>query len=290
MTVVRSYLTLMRPANVATALADVIAGAAIAGPGRPPGALAWLLGATASLYAGGVVLNDFFDRRLDAVERPERPIPSGRVPAAHAAAFGGLLLTLGVLLASRAGTTAAAVALSVALLVLSYDAVVKPLRVLGPLNMGACRGVNLLLGMAAVPGAIAMHWHVALLPVIYIGSVTALSRGEVHGGRHDVGIGGFTMMGLVVLVLASKAVVSGPNAMLSGALTAVLAWRVLPPFWRASRDNGPAAIRAAVMAGVLSLVLLDAALAAIYAEPVYAVAAVALGVVASWLARAFAVT
>jgi hypothetical protein len=51
-------------------------------------ALPWLVGATMCLYAGGVVLNDFFDRRLDAIERPERPIPSRRVSAASAAALG----------------------------------------------------------------------------------------------------------------------------------------------------------------------------------------------------------
>ena len=73
----RGYLELVRPANVATALADVLAGYAVAGLGNP--GLGWLLLSTACLYAGGVVLNDVFDRDLDRIERPERPIPSGRV-------------------------------------------------------------------------------------------------------------------------------------------------------------------------------------------------------------------
>ena len=71
---IRPYLELMRPANVATALADVLAGYAVAGLGNPR-ALPWLLLSTACLYAGGVVLNDFFDRDVDRLERPERPIP-----------------------------------------------------------------------------------------------------------------------------------------------------------------------------------------------------------------------
>ena len=77
----RGYLELLRPPNVMTAVADVLAGYAVAGLSNWA-ALPWLLGATACLYAGGVVLNDFFDRHLDARERPERPLPSGRVPAA----------------------------------------------------------------------------------------------------------------------------------------------------------------------------------------------------------------
>ena len=73
----RGYLELVRPPNVATAVADVLAGYAIAGLGHPS-RLAWLLLATAALYAGGIVFNDYFDRALDAAERartadPQRP-------------------------------------------------------------------------------------------------------------------------------------------------------------------------------------------------------------------------
>src|SRR5947208_8717609 len=92
-----------------TAVADVLAGGAVAGLGHS-GRLRWLIGATACLYAGGVVLNDFFDRDLDARERPERPLPSGRVPPAHAAALGTGLLIGGIALAFGANATAGAVA------------------------------------------------------------------------------------------------------------------------------------------------------------------------------------
>src|SRR5215213_5958422 len=62
----RAVLQLLRPANVATALADVLAGFALAGLGNRS-ALPWLLLATAALYAGGIVLNDVFDRELDRI-------------------------------------------------------------------------------------------------------------------------------------------------------------------------------------------------------------------------------
>jgi hypothetical protein len=74
---------------------------AVAGLGNAR-ALPWLAGASACLYAGGVVLNDFFDRKVDVVERPERPLPSGRVPPAHAAWLGSVLLSLGILSAGMA--------------------------------------------------------------------------------------------------------------------------------------------------------------------------------------------
>ena len=32
-------------------------------------------------YVGGMYLNDYFDRAIDARERPERPIPAGDISA-----------------------------------------------------------------------------------------------------------------------------------------------------------------------------------------------------------------
>jgi len=82
--VLRGYLRLARPANLPTAAADIFAGAAIAGIisySEPISMsympLVYLVFSTIFLYAGGVALNDVFDYELDAVERPERPIPSG---------------------------------------------------------------------------------------------------------------------------------------------------------------------------------------------------------------------
>ena len=77
--------------NVFTAASNVIAGFLIAsGQWSPAVVLATLIAASACLYAAGMVLNDAFDAELDARERPERPIPSGRIArrAAFAAGWG----------------------------------------------------------------------------------------------------------------------------------------------------------------------------------------------------------
>jgi 4-hydroxybenzoate polyprenyltransferase len=80
------YLQLVRPPNLVTA--DVTAGYAAAGMPAPLG----LVVATVGLYGGGVVLNDVFDARCDAVERPERPIPGGHASQRLAALQGSVLL------------------------------------------------------------------------------------------------------------------------------------------------------------------------------------------------------
>ncbi len=282
-----AYLTLARPANVVTALADGLAGAAAAGS---VAGLPWLLPATAALYAGGVVLNDVLDAALDARERPERPIPSGRAGRTGAAALGAGLLALGLLLAALASAASLAVAAGIVAAVLLYDAWAKHRPLAGPLTMGLCRGLNLLLGVSAVPAALAVLWPLALIPIAYIAAITAISRGEVHGGGRRLG---WLAVGLVaaVLVALTTVALAGPQpAWAVLPFVALFAGRVLPPFVRAAHAPRPALIGAAVRAGVLSLILLDAALAAAFAGPLYGAAVLALWPVSLWLARLFAVT
>jgi 4-hydroxybenzoate polyprenyltransferase len=286
----RGYVELMRPANVATALADVLAGFAVSGLTNV-GALPWLLVSTACLYAGGVVLNDWFDREIDARERPERPIPSGRVAPAAAARLGFALLAAGVLAATLATRAAGFVAGATAGAILLYDGWSKRHPAVGPVNMGLCRALNLLLGVAATPSRLADAWPLALLPWTYITGVTALSRGEVHGGRR--GVAGFALisLGLVVLALLGLAFQARGAALAVGtALTIALAWRVLPAFWQAYRTPGPAPIRRAIRAGVLSLVFLDAVIGTAYGGALYGGFILVTAIVAGSLARMFPVT
>ena len=76
----RDLAELVRAPAALSVPGDVVAGAAAAGaPLRhAPG----LAGASVLLYWAGMAANDWADRALDAVERPERPIPSGRIPPA----------------------------------------------------------------------------------------------------------------------------------------------------------------------------------------------------------------
>jgi hypothetical protein len=283
-----AYLELLRPANVATSLADVLAGYAAAGRPNTPDLLV-LLVATACLYAGGVVLNDYFDRDLDRMERPERPIPSGRVAPEAAARLGGALLAAGIVIAAAATTAAGAVAAATAAAVLLYDAWGKRQTLLGPLNMGLCRGLNLMLGVAAAPAALGSAWPLAILPMTYIAAVTAVSRGEVHGGRR--GIAAFALISLnLVLIALVWLSLQGASPWWAALLTLTLGWRVLPPFWAVYQQPDPGRIRRAVRAGVLSLVLLDAVIGATYAGPLYSLLILATALVAGFLARAFAVT
>ncbi|MFC6093512.1 UbiA family prenyltransferase, partial [Saccharothrix lopnurensis] len=135
--------------------------------------------ASAALYWSGMALNDWADRELDAVERPERPVPSGRVSADRALAVAGGLGALGLALAAVAGgRRSLGTAGALAGAVWAYDTVLKDTPA-GPLAMAACRGLDVLLG--APPGGVRDALPAASVLAAHTLGVTVLSRGEVHG-------------------------------------------------------------------------------------------------------------
>ena len=75
---------LVRLPAVLTVPGDVFLGAAAAGWPEGRGAALGIGSGSALQYLAGMALNDYADREVDAVERPHRPIPSGRVTAGFA--------------------------------------------------------------------------------------------------------------------------------------------------------------------------------------------------------------
>jgi 4-hydroxybenzoate polyprenyltransferase len=180
----------------------------------------------------------------------------------------------------------AAIAVSAA----SYDAWAKHSRIAGPAAMGLCRGLNLLLGVSASQPALAGHWPLAIIVVLYIAGVTVMSQGEVHGGGQSRGLAATALVGTAAILSVFPAFAIGHGRIVASSFAALLLWRTGPVFLRAWRTGLPGDVRMAVRTGVLSLVLLDAALAAAYAGMIYAVGIIVVSLAAGRLARAFAVT
>ncbi|MEJ8671746.1 UbiA family prenyltransferase [Streptomyces sp. MS1.AVA.1] len=73
-----------------------------------------------------MALDDYADATVDSVERPERPVPSGRVPRRTALAVAGGLTAAGLGLAAAAGgRRSVGAALPLAGLVWAYDLKLK---------------------------------------------------------------------------------------------------------------------------------------------------------------------
>ncbi|MHC5858986.1 UbiA-like protein EboC [Nostoc sp.] len=299
----RGYLELMRPANIVTAWADILVGFAASGSGiiftklingeasfavLIP--LGWLLLATTGLYGGGIVFNDVFDAELDAKERPNRAIPSGRVSRQNATLLGSILFAIGIIAAFQLSWLSAAIAIFITLSCLLYNSLAKHHPFFGPLNMGLCRGSNLLLGVSAVPEIIGERWYLALIPVLYIAAITAISQGEVHGGKKITGVLALLLIAIVLTAVLALGLLGEYTAIAALPFAVFLAIRILPNFIKAAREPIAENIRNAVKIGVLSLIVLDATVASGFAGLYYGLLVLILLPISMKLAQLFAVT
>ena len=281
----------MRPANLPTAAADIFAGAALAGiltASFPILPLLLLVFASVFLYAGGVVLNDVFDFSLDKIERPERPIPSGLIPLKSAAFFGIILLAIGIVLAFIANQLSGFLALALAGAIVLYDGYSKKNGFLGPLNMGLCRGLNLILGMS-VFGEL-NNWGYAIIPLVYIFAITLISRGEVHGNNKNHIIWAGILYAAVISAVVTIVMIETTNLWQTVPFVLLFAFLVYKPLIQAYHLNSPERIKKAVIAGVLSLIVLDAALAVGFSVWWYGLLLLLLFPLSIFLSKLFAVT
>lgn len=286
----RAHLELVRAPNVLTALADALAGYLYVGGSAGDWPRAALLGgASMCLYAGGIALNDVCDARRDALERPDRPIPSGRIVRSTALVIAVLLLGAGVALAACVSTSSALVAALVAACIVLYDAVLKNTP-LAPAAMGACRGLNLTLGMTAVAWAPEIFF---LLPAglmwLYVTSVTVFARTEAttsSRARLAVATGGIMITMAGVLVLGTLAGAPTWTVVAPGVLAGVL----LQKGKAAVRDPAPSRVQEAVRTFIFALVLLDASFVLMTRGLLAAMIVAVILVPTRWLGRRFAAT
>ena len=149
-----TLLRLGRVSNLPTVWTNVVAGATIANAASAPADIATIGLSMTAFYVGGMYLNDFFDREIDAKERPGRPIHAGDIGAATVAAIGFALLAAGMALLAPFGPLTAVLALALAAAIVLYDAWHKGNSV-APVIMGLCRALVYLATGAAVSGSIA---------------------------------------------------------------------------------------------------------------------------------------
>jgi 4-hydroxybenzoate polyprenyltransferase len=277
---------LVRLPNVFTAMADIGMAGLMTGlvlDEFVPFVL--LVLASSCLYCAGMVWNDYFDFEQDLRERPFRPLPSYRVSMPTAARLGVGLLAAGVVLAILAGQRSdgfhvapAVVAVLLVGAILLYDSWLKRTWA-GPVSMGLCRFLNVLLGLTIAGDGIP-QWGFVLALVIgtYIVGVTWFARREAVLSRQEELVAAAVIM-LAALPLAlflpvlgrqlGRNTGGGMTDFLFGDLGHILFPYLLVAFGffvgipaaRAIWNPGPRQVQAAVKRAILGLILFDAVLA-----------------------------
>lgn len=181
----KDWVALARPSNLPTVWTNVLAGAVIAG-GDDYLQIALLAAAGSIFYCAGMILNDAFDREIDRRERPERPIPSGRISASTAFLVGFIGLAAAIYLAHSAAPKLAVTILGAALAaaIVLYDVRHKK-YVLAPFIMGLCRALLYLLAAIAVSPDAGTAMRNVMLPAAalwaWVVGLTFVARAESTG-------------------------------------------------------------------------------------------------------------
>ncbi|MEY9934787.1 4-hydroxybenzoate polyprenyltransferase [Catenulispora sp. GP43] len=300
---IRALIELVRAPAAFSVPGDVLAGAAAAGR-RIDARTCGTAAASVCLYWAGMALNDHADRFVDVFERPERPLPSGRVHPRTALALACGLTAAGLGIAALAGgVRTLIVAVPLAGAVWGYDLVWKD----GPAEppaMAAARSLDVLLGAGAGGGIGAMRSAAPAAAVVGVHTlaVTVLSRSEVSGASRRVAAttavlsGGAAGGALAVLRhdrydhhdhhdRRGRRPVPVPQRALAAALAGLYTWRFGSAQAAVARDGRAETVRKAVGAGIISLMPLQASLIAGRGEPLAALPVAAAGPLARRLAR-----
>jgi hypothetical protein len=175
-----AFAKLGRISNLPTVWTNVLAGTVLAGGDWQNTRTVTILGAMSLSYVGGMYLNDYFDRAIDARERPTRPIPAGDIPARRVAAIGFAMLGGGTAMMALSGPASLLAGVLLGLAVIGYDLHHKG-NPAGPVVMGLCRALVYVGAAAAAVGHVSPIVVAAALALLaYVAGITYAARQESY--------------------------------------------------------------------------------------------------------------
>jgi len=178
-------LELVRPHNCVLAGVAVLVGMIVAVASRDiprPQAL-FAFAVAVLICGGGNAINDYCDRKIDAINRPGRPIPSGRLEASHALVMGRSLFMMGVLLAIPLGAPCIVLAILNSMVLAFYAAELKRLGLVGNLTVGYLVGSTFLFGGLAVKKLQAVSILAAMAALSTVGRELIKDVEDMRGDR-----------------------------------------------------------------------------------------------------------
>ena len=148
---VRAILDLVRIDLVFGAGIFVVAGEILGLGGLPPFSQA-LLGFLTGFFISGSanISNDYFDRDVDRINQPKRPLPSGRISVAQLWTLFFLFTAAGLAAATLLGSLVLALAAAVWVIALLYNMKLKEMGLFGNLTVAFCVAMTVIIGGATI--------------------------------------------------------------------------------------------------------------------------------------------
>lgn len=143
-----AYLEIIRPGNAAMAVIAVILVMLISGNFTLNAFLACIV--VLMVIGGGNAINDYFDYKIDAINKPNRPIPSGRISLNAAKIYSVALFVIGTILAFIIGLLPGLIALFTSVVLILYAYNLKKMPLIGNAAVSFFIGLTFVFGAVVV--------------------------------------------------------------------------------------------------------------------------------------------
>jgi len=142
------YLEILRPGNAVMAVIAIFLMAIISGKFTFEVLMAAVV--VFLVTGAGNSINDYFDHKIDAINKPQRPIPSGRISLKGALVYSISLFAVGIIIAFAINLLLGIIALSSSLLMIYYARDLKTKCLIGNLSISFLTGLCFVFGGIAV--------------------------------------------------------------------------------------------------------------------------------------------
>lgn len=175
---IKSYFQLVRFPGIFTAFSNVLLGFFIYSEFVVDWLILFPLFVTSGfLFLAGMTLNDYFDYNTDKNERPNRPLPLGKISRKIALCIGLTLLVAANISAFFVGFQAVVISVIMSILIFAYDIKLKNIKILGILSLSSIRFLNVILGSSAVIFNSEIIW-ISVPIAIFVAGISILAKTE----------------------------------------------------------------------------------------------------------------
>ena len=283
---IRQYFQLVRFPGIFTAFTNVLLGySVIQGDNFSLYLLGPLLATSGCLFLAGMSLNDYFDKKIDKKERPERPIPSGKILPKNALFLGIILLIIANIFSIFVGFETVIVTIVMSLLIFSYDFKIKNFPVIGILTLSSVRFLNVILGTSVAFDSEVVHLAIPLAIFVAGISIFARTEGLSYSRKSEM----LNLVFILSTIVTTIIIILDKITIVQLGFLGLFIVSVFFPY-AIFKDKTVKSVRKKISYQLLAITILDATIISAFAELSYAVIAILLYVPAYFMIKKLYVT
>jgi len=263
----KEYLQLVRIPGIFTAFSNVLIGYFFSLSYSPESnSLPLLLVTSGMLFSAGMIFNDFFDLNIDKKERPNRPLPSGKISKQKALLLGIIFLIIANIFAFITGYDSLFLSLIMTGMIISYNYKLKFIPFLGIFSLSVIRFLNVLLGFSIISFSYEII-QFAIPISIFVAGISILAKNEI-GSNTTISkklnklLNFGTIIYVCILIIKNFQI----EQLIFLSLFSLLSLNLFT-----KKKNSETKIQKQITFQLLSIILLDATLISIFSSFYYAI-------------------